>query len=59
MGQGKDDFAGIDNRDWTAMLVTQLNILDSGKAEHIQELKSLGVQEVVVGDMTDQQIRLI
>lgn len=41
------------------MLVTQLNILDSGKAEHIQELKSLGVQEVVVGDMTDQQIRLI
>jgi outer membrane protein TolC len=28
-----DDFAGTDNRDWTAMLVTQFNVFDSGNTK--------------------------
>ncbi|MBP2635339.1 MAG: outer rane efflux protein [Firmicutes bacterium] len=33
MAWDDNDFAGIDNRDWTAMLVTQFNILDSGNTQ--------------------------
>ena len=37
------DFAGTDNRDWTAMLVTQLNVFDSGNTKAKIKQAQLGV----------------
>jgi len=33
MAWDDDDFAGTDNRDWTAMVVTQFNVFDSGNTK--------------------------